>query len=282
MDDKIQIINSAEAVEATVRSEIDIAVNTAKQYPRDLEKCRDEILKLATSSKETAESFFYHLPRGGKTIEGASVRAAEIIEYSLGNINSGFRIVGNDGKKITAQAVAHDLERNNRVMIEISRRIIDKQGRTYDQDMQIVTGNAAGAVAWRNAIFKLLPNAVWIDIQEKIKTFIAGAEKKTDKAFQDRLKAVMKKFADLGADEKKVCEVLKVNSTKDIDRDELIRLYGVLTAINEGSTTVQEIFNITGQTSEEDFSDDSPEEEITEPENTDQEETGKDGKLNLK
>lgn len=256
-----QIIQSTEALEAITRSEIDIAIATAKRFPRELTKSRDEILQYATASRETAESCFYALPRAGKTVEGPSIRLAEIINHCWGNINSAVRIVGDDGKKITSQAVAHDLERNNRVLTEVSRSIVDKNGHTYSQDMRIVTGNAAGSIAWRNAIFRLIPNAVWIDIHAKIKEFIVGGAKKDDKEFTKRRVSLLERFSELGATEKDVCKLMKVNSAKDLDMEKCFKLYGVLTAIKEETTSVEEVFGIAPAKNEsQDFSDDKAEE----------------------
>lgn len=252
----LQIINSTDALEAINRVEVDISISTAKQYPRDLEQSRSEILKYATASRETAEACFYALPRAGKTIEGPSVRLAEIINYCWGNINSAVRIISNDGKKITAQAVAHDLERNNRVMKEVFRKITDKKGNTFTQDMQIVTGNAAGAIAWRNAIFTLIPNAVWVDIQGKIQKFITG----DGKEFKKRRDVLLKKFATThGVKTEDVLKRLNLTSVDMIDEKILIQLFGLDTALSEGTTTTEETFG-TGpaKTDSEDLEDDKP------------------------
>ncbi len=254
----LQIINSTDALEAINRTEIDIAISTAKAYPRDLIKAKDEILTLATASRETAEACFYALPRGGKTIEGPSIRLAEITNYCYCNINSATRVISNDGKKITSQAVAHDLERNNRILTEVSRNIVDKKGQTYSQDMQIVTGNAAGAIAWRNAIFRLIPNAVWIDIQEKIKKFIVGDGKEMLK----RRDALLKKFENLGVKTDDILKKLKLASIESIDADVMVKLYGVLTAIGEGTSSVEEVFGTAPtKTNSPDMQDDSSEKE---------------------
>jgi len=235
----LQIINSSDALEVINRTEIDISISTAKQYPRNLEQSRAEILKYATASKETAQACFYALPRAGKTIEGPSVRLAEIINYSWGNINSAVRIVSNDGKKIVSQAVAHDLERNNRVMKEVSRNIVNSKGQTFTQDMQIVTGNAAGAIAWRNAIFTLIPNAVWIDIQGKIQKFITG----DGKEFAKRRDALLKKFeTGHGVKTENILKRLNLASIEMINEKILIQLFGLDTALNEGTTTTDETF----------------------------------------
>ena len=254
--ENLQIINSADALESIIRAEVDLSIATAKAYPRDLETARAEILKYATASLQTAEACFYALPRGNKTIEGPSVRLAEIINYSWGNINSAVRIVSNDGKQIVSQAVAHDLERNNRVMKEVSRNIVGKDGHTYTQDMQIVTGNAAGAIAWRNAIFTLIPNAVWIDIHDQIKKFIVGDGKEMIK----RRDVLLKKFeSDHGVKTDDILKRLNLVNVDMINESVMIKLYGLLTALNEGTSTTDEVFGIkAAKNNSQDMEDDSP------------------------
>lgn len=265
MEDKIEVINSIEAVEAINRSEIDIAIATAKKFPRDIVKAKEEIYELATSSKETAEACFYHIPRKDKKgkeidITGPSVRLAEIIAYAWTNINAGFRVVGNDGKKITAQAIAYDIERNHREGAEVSQGITYADGRTYNQDMQVMIMNSAGSKAWRNAMFKLIPNAVWIDIQEKIKKFIVGDGKEMLK----RRDSLLKKFENLGVSTDQVLKKLNLASIESIDTDVMVKLYGVLTAIGEGTSSVEEVFGTAPvKTDSEDLEDDKPEENKT-------------------
>ena len=253
--ENLKVIESVEVLDTINTSEINIAVATAKQYPRNMMKAKDEIYQLATTSRDTAEACFYAIPRAGKTIEGPSVRLAEIINYCYGNINSAVRVVSNDGKKITSQAVAFDIERNNRIMVEVSRRITDKDGKTFTQDIQVVTGNAAGSIAWRNAIFRLIPNAVWIDIQDQIKKFIVGDGKEMLK----RRDSLIKKFNDMGITTEVLLKRMNLVDVKAINSDIMIKLFGVLTALNEGSSTVEDVFGITpAKTDSQDLEDDTP------------------------
>ena len=107
---EIQVISQAEMLSAINKSEVDIQVSTAKAYPRDVEQSLNRIKQLATIDNETAENCFYALRRGDTFIEGPSVRLAEIIGCAWGNLRVQARIIGNDGKFITAQGIAHDLE----------------------------------------------------------------------------------------------------------------------------------------------------------------------------
>jgi hypothetical protein len=103
------------ALELIQRAEIDMQIATAKRYPRDLSKVKKRMLDFATLDEETAESCFYTLPRDGKTIQGPSVRLAEIAVACYQNIRVASRVIANDGRVITAQAACLDLENNTLV-----------------------------------------------------------------------------------------------------------------------------------------------------------------------
>ena len=159
--ENVQIaVVAQESLSLITKAEIDVQISTAKAFPRSLKQFQDRAMSMATFSEEIAASCSYALPRGGKSLEGPSVRLAEIIVSSFGNIRSGARVIANDGKTITAQGICHDLETNNCVTVEVKRRITDKNGKTFNEDMQVVTGNAACAIAFRNAVFKVVPSAL--------------------------------------------------------------------------------------------------------------------------
>jgi hypothetical protein len=240
MENQMQIITS-EAVEAINRSEVDVSIATAKKFPRDVKRSIDECLTVATMTKQTAEECFYALPRGGKVIEGPSVRLAEILVHSWGNINSGFRIIGNDGKMITAQAVCHDLEKNVRIMAEVSRRITNKQGVTFNEDMQIVTGNAAAKIAFRNAVFTVIPKAVTSEIQGKIKQVAIGSEKE----LKTRIDGMKKHFNDIGVTDEEMLKVVELKSFEEMTIDHFFTLRGLANAIKEGATDIDQAFGRT-------------------------------------
>src|SRR5512137_2744695 len=117
----IQIMQS-EMLQALNKAEIDIQIATAKQYPREINKVLNTIATYAMMDVETAEDCFYALRRGRgndtAVIEGLSVRLAEIVAGAWGNIRVQTRIIGNDGKTITAQGICHDLETNFAASVE--------------------------------------------------------------------------------------------------------------------------------------------------------------------
>jgi hypothetical protein len=243
MENEIVEISQIETLQAINRSEIDMQISTAKQYPRDLSSVLKNIRDYATIDAETAADCFYALKRGqgndASVIEGLSVRMAEIFASSWGNLRVQTRIIGNDGKTITAQGICHDLETNVAVSVEVKRRITNKYGKTFSEDMQVVTGNAASAIAFRNAVFKVIPKALTKKIVEEIKKAslppISDMESKREKT--------IKWFTDRGVKVEEILKYIESDSIENIGIEQLLTLRSTANAINEGTTTIEETFH---------------------------------------
>lgn len=226
------------ALESITNAEIDKQIATAKTYPRNIRKSIDNIRALATLNQNVAEKCFYVLPRGGKKIEGASVRLAEIVGNNWGNLRIAARIVKNDGKKITAQGICHDLESNVAYSVEVDRKITDKYGKVYNEDMQIMTGNAACAIALRNAVFKCVPVSLLDELMPEIKEVAIG--KGLD--METKRNNAITSYSKLGVQEADLLKLLDLTSIAEITNDDLFTLRGLHTAIKEGTTTVEQTF----------------------------------------
>ena len=233
-------VKSVDVIQAIDRAEIDVQIATAKQYPRDVAKVLNIIRTYGQMDVETAQECFYSLARGANPIEGLSVRFAEIVAGAWGNLRVATRIIGNDGKTITAQGIAHDLETNLAVSVEVKRRITDKYGKTYSEDMQVVTGNAASAIAYRNAVLKVVPKAVTKRVTDEIKAVAMGSTQD----IESRRKAMLKYIKDKGIKitQEQILFYCGVSTIENIDNQMLFNLRGAINAINEGSSTVEELF----------------------------------------
>ena len=235
-------IKQAEVLQAINRSEVDMQIATAKQYPRDLPTVLNKIATLATMDKDTAEDCFYCLRRNGadgpNMIEGLSVRMAEIIADSWGNLRIQTRIIGNDGKTITAQGICHDLESNVAVSVEVKRKITDKFGKTFSEDMQVVTGNAASSIAFRNAVLKVVPKAVTKRIISDIKQVALG---QSIDLVTSR-KNVIEYYSKIGVNEEMLYDYLGIRKLEEIDKEKLYELRAAANAIKEGTTSIEELF----------------------------------------
>lgn len=220
------------------RAEVDIQISTAHAFPRSITQFKRSALSMATLDRETAQSCFYALPRGGKTVEGPSVRLAEIVGSAWGNLRYGARMVQIGERAVTAQGVCHDLERNVSATVEVQRRITKKNGQRYDDDMIGVACNAACSIALRNAVFKVVPGAYWHEVYVAARKAAIGDAKTLVNQRAD----MVAYFAKMSVSAERVLAAISKTSLDDVGLDELVTLKGLATAIREGETTVDEAF----------------------------------------
>lgn len=239
-DESVREIAQADTSLAVARSrvELDQQVATARAYPRSIRRFQQQCMEMATLTEQVAEECFYALPRDGKTVEGPSARLAEIVASAWGNCRAGARVVDEGAEFITAQGVFHDLERNVSITMEVRRRITGKNGRRYSADMIGVTGNAACAIALRNAVFRGVPKALWSQIYEAARKAAVGGVQ----TLANKRAAMFTHFLKLGATREAVLAAVGVAGEEDIDLDKLATLKGIATAIKEGETTVEQAF----------------------------------------
>lgn len=242
-DDQVQqVVVDQGALVALNSAEINQQIATAKAYPRSVKEFRDQCLDMATLTEQIAQDCIYALPRAGKVIEGPSARLAEIVAHAWGNCRVGARIVNEEMNFVTAQGVFMDLEKNVAITYEVKRRITDKNGRRFKDDMIGVTGNAACSIALRNAVFKGVPKAFWSDIYDAARRTVMGDSKTLSTKRADAL-AFLQNF---GATPEMIFGTLGVGGIEDVTLEHLVTLRGLATAIKDGDTTVEQAFSAPG------------------------------------
>jgi hypothetical protein len=232
------IIDTASNLAAVTKGEIDSQIATAKEYPRNIAKCRAEIREMACSDPDIAAQMFYAVPRAGKTIEGPSVRLAEVVAYSWTNIRFESRIVGSDDSFVTAQATVMDMERNTAGRGECKRRITTKDGKKYGDDMIQTTCNAACAIALREAIFRVVPRVMFESVWKEAKLISVGEIKSVIGAASKALAW----FSKSGVTGDRVLAAIGRELLADVTEDDLGTLRGITQALREGTTTLEEAF----------------------------------------
>ena len=185
----VETSSSIEVIEAQQRAEYDIQIATAKKFPRDLKKVRDNCLAIVTMDKEIAASCRYVLPRGGKQLPGPSVHLARIIAQQYGNIRVDARVKQITDKQIISEAVCFDLETNYACKVEVRRSITGKTGR-FNDDMITVTGNASNAIAFRNAVLNVVPKGITDAVYNASVKMITGDLSDEQKLLAARKKAI--------------------------------------------------------------------------------------------
>lgn len=232
---------SPEIVYQQDKAAIDIQVTTAKTYPRNLKRSVENAIAIVTMDQATAATCTYSLPRGGKSISGPSVHLAKILAQVWGNLRVEAKVISVDATTLTSQAVAFDLENNLAIKVEVKRSIMTKSGRMND-DMQVVTGNAANSIALRNAVLSVIPRAVVDRVYNAAKQTITGDVSDRDKLIARR-KQVFDALKDTyGVTEKEVLAAVGKAAIDHITPDDLVVIIGVGQAIKDGDTTVDSAF----------------------------------------
>jgi hypothetical protein len=141
-------------------------------------------------------------------------------------------------KIVKAQGVFHDLETNVYTSADVSVRISDKNGKLYNEDMIVVTGQAACSKAKRNAILQGVPRPVWDKAYTQIEKIIAGDAKTLTTRRDDAVKA----FAMYGVKPEQVFLSLGLGSIEEITLDHIVTLTGFYQSIKSGEATVETVF----------------------------------------
>jgi len=235
-------LQNADVVYSQDKATIDMQISTAKAYPRNVKRALDNSIIMATMDTETAQTCSYSLPRGGKTISGASVHLAKILAQNWGNLRVEAKVISIEPKQITSQAVAFDLENNLAIKVEVKRSIVDRTGKRFNDDMIVVTGNAGNSIALRNAILSIIPKAIVDKVYNEAKNKITGDISDKTKLMAKR-KQVLDGFKDVyGVSEAEVLKVIGKASIEHIDSDNIVTLIGIAQAIKDGDTSVDDMF----------------------------------------
>lgn len=223
------------------KAEIDMQIATAHRFPRVVSTFLGEAEQLVTLNEYVADECIYSLPargEGGEAIEGPSARFAEVILHAWGNSRAGARVVGEDGGFIVCQGAFHDLQKNTAISYEVRRKITNRRGVRYSDDMIGMTGNAGCAIALRNAILKGVPKAFWIAPYEAARKVLVGDYK----TLESRRAETLERFTKFGIRPERIYEKFGIKGLEDLTLELVFQLRTMLNAVRDGDTTIDEQF----------------------------------------
>ena len=125
------------------------------------------------------------------------------------------------------------------IQVEVKRRVTNKNGQRYSDDMVVMTGNAACSIALRNATFRVVPLALVKPVYEAAKKVAIGDAK----TLVSRRADALAHFAKMGVHKESVCLALEVKAVEDIGLEQLETLIGYANAIRDKETSIDEVFN---------------------------------------
>lgn len=228
-------------LDAVERANVDSQVATAKQYPRNVTRSINNSIAMATMDVNTARSCGYALPRGGKPITGPSVHLAKLIVSNWGNVRAEAKVVQITDKQVISRGTCWDLENNVATAFEVRRSIVGKGGQRYSDDMITVTGNAANAIAYRNAVFAVIPKAVIDKVYQAAQHCIIGDLSDNDKLIATRKKCIDYFKDEYGITEEEVIMICGKQTVNQIKAEQIALLRGVMQSLVDGDTTVEEL-----------------------------------------
>ncbi len=223
------------------RANVDIQVSTAHAYPRNLTRCEQNSITIATGDVETAQSCGYALPRGGKPITGPSVHLAKILAQQYGNIRAEAKVVQITPTQVISRGTAWDLENNYAVAYEVRRSIVYANGKRYSDDMITVTGNAANSIAYRNAVFGVIPGTLIRKVYSAAQACVTGDLSDEQKLIKRRQGAIQYFYDNYGITEEEVVKLCGKYTVQQIKAPEIALLVGIQQSLQDGDTTLDEV-----------------------------------------
>lgn len=240
------VIGQHTAVEqARAVAEVAAAIQVARQFPRELDRVREE-MTLECSDYELAREAFYAVQNRGN---GPSVHLARALARIWGNFQSGVNEMSRDDEagRSEVQAFAWDCQTNNRtsrlfiVPHQTMKTIDGKKQRVAILDLQDVYANNqnVGARALRECIFGALPKWLVNEAERLCRgTLEAGPE---GQSIEDRRQVAVDEFnrgnVSKAQLEKRVGKSFEAWTPQDVAQLEVL-----FDSLRRGETTREEAF----------------------------------------
>jgi hypothetical protein len=225
--------------------EVQAALVIAKQFPRNVKTCLDNIL-MSCTRPNLAQQAVYSYGRGGTEVTGPSIRLAECIAQNWTNIDFGFRELyrgvdyGTGYSEVLA--FAWDMETNTRRQLQFRvKHWRDTKSGGYalkdERDIyEAVASQAQRRV--RACILAVVPGDITDDAVKQCETTLA-ANADTSPETQ---KKIVEEFAKIGITkeqiEKRIQRRLDV-----IQPEQVIQLRKILMSIRDGMSNADEFFD---------------------------------------
>ncbi len=227
--------------EARAVAEVQAQYVIAKKFPRNQHEAYMQILE-SCKRPYLAEQAMYAYPRGGQLVEGASIRLAESMAQSWGNLDCGVREVSQANGVSIAEAYAIDLQTNTRVtkVFHVPHTRDTKKGKqklTDSRDIYELVANQ-GARRLRACILAIIPGDV-------IEAAVAQCRKTLETSeipMSEQIKRLVVAFDEIGV---KV-EHLEARLGHNLDAtvpQEIVTLRGIFKSIKDGMSNREDFFD---------------------------------------
>jgi hypothetical protein len=244
----------ATAAARRAAEETRVAMLTARQWPRDEERCRTKAVQ-AFTRPIVAEDAEYSYPRGGTDVRGPSVYAAREIARHWGNLQFGVEIVSQDEREVHIRAFAWDLETNQKVTADdrfgkLQQRKDKRSGETRwvvpdERDLREVT-NKRGAILIRNCLLQIMPSDLLEEcLRQSHNTIAAAMQKGKDDpvTLEKRRAALLKAFAKFDVTQE-ILEKFIGHLFDELTGEEYAELTAIGKSLKDGQAKASEVFDM--------------------------------------
>lgn len=222
-------------------TEINQLIAIAHRFPRQRKRVLAKLEESVLFDEAAADNSIYVLPRAKKPIPGPSIGFANALASAFGNCWDTGRWISTDRREkvVIAEGNFFDCESGRRVSVSEQRRIVDSRGNLYTDDMIIITGKAAAAIARRNAILQGISRNLWFPTYEKALYMVRGSEE----TLPQRRDAAFKALAQFGIAPKRIVLFLGLRNPDEIGIEHIPTLRGMYSSLRDGSTSVEELLD---------------------------------------
>jgi hypothetical protein len=242
---------------AQAKAEVEAAYVVALRKPRDLDDCRAELMKSA-ARPFFAASAIYVVPRGGKDIEGLTVRFAEEALRCYKNARSTRTVIYDDADKRIVRIRILDLESNipyeqdfivektmERSRVKEGETILARRINSYGREVFVVPAtesellvkeSAQASKVRRTLILQMVPSWIVEEAKEAVYRTREAIREETAKDPDAARRQLLDTFTRRGVRPSDLKEYLG-HDPAGCSPTEFDELRGLLTAIQEGEIT---------------------------------------------
>ena len=221
---------------ATVQGQILIA----KRFPRDVDVSLQKIER-ACSRTRLASLAVYQYQRGGTDITGPSIRLAEAVASSWGNVKYGFDVVESNELTNKVRAYAYDMESNVQAerIFSVSNFRFTKSGQYKMTDPRDIYENIANNASRRirACILEIIP----ADVIEYAMECCDRTIRQNIKITPETLDKLCAAFADFGVTKIQIEAKIQRNLSS-IGTAQYIQLRNIYTSLKDGIAKADECF----------------------------------------
>lgn len=231
-----------ETSEARAVAEVQASYVIAKKFPRNQHECYIQIME-ACKRPMLAEKSMYAYPRGGQMVKGPSIRLAEAMAQSWGNLDCGVREISQSNGVSVAEAYAIDLQTNTRItkVFHVPHTRHTKKGVTRLTDSRDIYELVAnqGARRLRACILGIIPG----DVIEAAVERCARTLESDETPITEQIKKMVMAFDELGVKVEHLEKRLGHNLDATIPH-EIVTLKSIYRSIKDGMAKREDFFEI--------------------------------------